>query len=342
MLPTLTTTSEAAIDDEQGASHALIVVAPKNSSQLPTEDLLQALRSQLEEIGVSVRASEGALPESPANETEDGTRVLAFVWLVEHDGVLTVHFYEAAGASLRERRIPVTAGDAVSLEEVAIVVRSSVNALLERAAREASGSEDRKPVVVEERTPAQVPEPRSHDLLGSLLSVGMGLCASRYANPTKFQAGMSGSLAAGPPSSFWKIGAGYSYLPREFVETPEVDLSLARHPIEIFARGDSLTRSTPFFVGGQVGLVIDPVTRRTLSTEAGEASPPTTRVHWAVSPQARTGIRVSQNLSLLFMGGAEALLRSSDFVLEGDEPRVLVRPYRIRPRVYAGISLDLP
>lgn len=75
------------------------------------------------------------------------TCLRSFGWKTLPDQFV-VHFYEAAGTNLRERRVPVIDLDAANIEEVAVVVRSAVSALLERSARAAAreGPVDRRVV----------------------------------------------------------------------------------------------------------------------------------------------------------------------------------------------------
>lgn len=338
--------AEMAKTVKKGA-RTLIVVAPKTTSNLAVPDLMTALRSQLEELDISVVLSSESFATGPTGLTsQDGRDVLAFVWLVEQDGTLTIHFYEAAGASLRERRIPVSGTDAINLEEVAIIVRSSVSALLERAERE----RNTEPVVTPvDEEPAPVDVENSEVVRDeardppSPVALDFGLTLSRYAPQTSYQQGLRGLVTVAPTRSFWEVGAAYTYVPATSVDGGGASITLARHPIELIFAADYMIPRAPLFVGGSLGMIVDPILRRTTATEEGiVAEQDEWRTSWATSAHLRAGVQATTSLRFLVAAGAEVLLRSHAQVLGGEESQVLVAPHRVRPHVFAGISLNVP
>src|SRR5690606_27654973 len=114
---------------------SVLLMIPDSAPASPMQALQEVLVARLKELGVQVQLSASAPGLAVAGERPESPDVLAFIWLETQPDLIVVHFYEAAGTNLRERRIPVVNLDAASIEEVAVVVRSAVSALLDRSER---------------------------------------------------------------------------------------------------------------------------------------------------------------------------------------------------------------
>lgn len=330
--------SSLAAEEEQ---KTLVFVPPAEDSAFPVAELVGALTAQLSELGVQVDVSESAplAPQPSGESSPDGRRILAFVWLVEGEETLTVHFYESAGLSLRERRIPVSGQDAVSVEEVAIIVRSAVAALLERST---------EPEVEAPRTESVAPPPPSEPSEASKekrapLGLTAGANLPRYAAEVPWQVGLGMYAEWVSASRHLRLLLGYTYFPAATAGSEQVSLKLIRHPVELAGAYEFPFGESRFFAGLEAGLVIDPVTRRTLEVAEG-ASPEAdrTRVAWSAALRARLGVTLAPQVRLLLRGGPEVLLNPFDYTLGGSGGEILVEPYSVRPAIFFGISADLP
>lgn len=321
----------------------VIVTVSEASAPLPIDRLTEALASQLDELGVEVRLSTG----TTSSPTE--TDVLAFVWIEGRDGALVVHFYEPAGASLRERRIPVGGTDGSSVEEVAIIVRSAASALLERA--EARGASERAeprgvaPAAASAPAPSGEPPPRAADPPApraerQRFQASIAYAATPYAAAAPWQHGVMGGLGW-YPSARWLVGGAYTVLPPLHHRSEGTSLVLARHPVELFVGFETPLGSPRASLRAEGALVLDPIRRETRSTSDGvEPTPAATRASWATSTRLRLAWKPGARVSLFAAGGADFLLNRFANVVGGAGEQTVLEPLRVRPRAQGGVAVD--
>lgn len=332
-----------------------MVALPEANTGLPAEGLVAALRAQLAELGVQVVVSSEPFDARETNSPERSAKednALAFVWLGKEGANLSVHFFESAGATLRQRRLPLRGTDAASLEEVAVVVRSAVSSLLDR---DTSLRQDTPPQQAEPRPknppPAPLtesghksargpkPAPADEVPLG-LFWASLGFTGQAFAPELPFSPGAAALLGVRPTHGPWGLGVGYAFFPRQTAVRGPVSVELSRHPLEMILRFES-SPQTNSYVGAEAGLVVDWVTRRSASTSAEFAvTPEATRVSWAVTGRALLGMRLSKALSLEVHGGADWL--GSRVSTELSDGARLVEPHRIRPRISVQAVWNFP
>ncbi len=322
------------------SEYTVVVIVPEASLPVPSQRLTDALTSQLAELGIRVQLSRGpAIGRDAAAAGPSGRRVLAFVWIEGTPEALVVHFYEPAGASLRERRIPVADLDAASLEEVAVVVRSAASALLERADEPFERSEGPEPVAAAplERAPPPVPPQRT-------LRVQLALAYSGglYAPELGWESGLFGSVAWRPVRMPWVFGIGYTWLPPADFVADRVTLEIARRPADVSIGWERpLGWGTSFRATGAV--VVDPIRRRTGSAaEPFERTREETRWSWAASTRLRLGWAPAPRWSLFVSGGADFVLNRFEYVVGGEVQTPIISPLRVRPRAHLGVAIDIP
>ncbi|MCK7493764.1 MAG: hypothetical protein MZW92_22345 [Comamonadaceae bacterium] len=216
---------------------------------MPLERLTEALRSQLAEIGVEVVVSSGSAPEAMSGD------VLAVVWIERTDDALIVHFYEPAGSTLRERRIPMRDADAASVEEVAVIVRSAARALIDRAP-----DSPPPPILLLPRLrlllPARSRRLRSPHFQGSIAYHG-----DLYSTDFVWQQGMT--LALIGRLGGLMIGAEYSAMVPIEKRTSEVEVLIVRHPIALVIGYEVPLSGGRLRLRTEGAVVADPIHRST-------------------------------------------------------------------------------
>jgi hypothetical protein len=322
-------------------------MVPEASSPLPIQRLTEALTSQLAELGVEVQTSTGraGAPNSATALASSRRDVLAFVWIEGTPDALVIHFYEPAGTSLRERRIPVTDTDAASLEEVAVVVRSAASALLERA---------------RDQGPEQIPPPRPLPQLelppprpapapalalpprSALFQLSLGAVGQPYAPDLGWQGGVLLAAAWRPNRGHWLLGGAATWFPPVEYRTEQLSLELRRHPGELFVGWESRLADSPISFRAEGGLTLDAVVRRTgRVSDSLELAPQDTRWSAGASTRLRVAWTPTPRLWLFAAGGADFVFNRFDHVLEDEAETPVISPLRVRPRGQMGVALDI-
>ena len=70
--------------------------------------------------------------------------------------------------------------------------------------------------------------------------------------------------------------------------------------------------------------------------------PRDTRLRWGISPRARAWLSVVGSLRAFAMGGADVLFGDFDYVINTPDGQGRIIQRAIRPRVEAGIAVELP
>ena len=328
----------------EGPIRAVVVKVPEGEPPLPLQRLIEALRSQLVELGIEVQLSTGpadgdavggTAPSSPDRD------VLAFVWIERTADALTVHFYEPAGTSLRERRIPVTGTDAASIEEVAVVVRSAANALLERAANEPPPTAE--PTIQPPPRPAPQAPPEEAAPEASPLQLGVAYAGTLYASEVPWQHGAQVSIAWRAGTTPWRIGAAYSWVGALRRRTDDLTLTLYRHPMEVFVGFEVPVAGDHASLRAEGGGIGDRVVRRTNQVSPDlQTTPSTARWSWAVSTRLRLAWRPTRPVWLFAAAGADFLLSRFDHVVRTPSEQPVISPLAVRPNLQVGGAIDFP
>jgi hypothetical protein len=313
-------------------------VVISSDAREPTLDemLMDAVRTELDELGVRLVQT----MDSPGVARPADRDALALVWIEHTPDEIVVHFYESAGRSLRERRIPVVKRGAASVEEVAIVIRSAVNALLERArATAAATPTPSKPTPPPRSSPAAPSRATGQHTAVPPVEVSLGYSGTYYAPELPWQHGATVSLANGR-WSHWRFGAASTWTPRSQRQTDRAQIVLQRYPLELFIGFETLLAGHWLSLRPEGAVGIDVLVRRTQRVQPTlEQTPAATRVAWQTSTRLRLTLQPMSRWGLYALVGADFLLTRVEQVI-GSE--TLVAPFRARPRLELGLTLSLP
>ncbi len=330
--------AETAGSATEGSAHAPRTVIVRTSGAappLPLERLVEALRSQLAELHVDVELRSEALAASGT----DAGAVVAVIWLERSADALVVRFYEPAGSSLRERSIPVSDTDAASIEEVALVVRSAVGALLERSAPEVASPTPAPAPAQLATAPTSAPQADDADSPSSSpsLEVSGAYVLTRYARDIAWQHGAVFGVEWRHVRLPLAAGLAYTWLPPLEVRTADLSMTLRRHPFEAVLGVPWHMEDRRFRVEPGVALLADPIARSS-SAESPELepTPQTTLWSWAASARLRVGVRPTPGVWLFAAACADVLLHRYEHVTEGPNGTVFLAPLPVRPRFQLG------
>lgn len=339
-----------------GSAHAAarrtVFLESKANTHPSLESVLDATRAPLAELGVELAVAPRPAATSLAATTQaaktiaQASEALAVVWL---DGEraksswAVLYFFDAARSRLLTRRVEVSASEPAAAEEVAVVLRSAVGALLE--GEEVAMTEVAVPEV--KRQPVAPPPPVAKAALvpapqqPNSFGVGLGYVGSVFSEHGNWQSGARLALAFRPLSSRWWLGAAYEFLVPLDLEGAGAATRVVRHPGELSVARELLrgrVRLAP-----ELALIGDAVHRETKLVEAPlEATEPSTRWLWAVSMRLRGRCLLGTRLSLWGSLGADFVLNPFEQVAAQPSTELEVASLlRVRPRLEAGFLLDL-
>lgn len=288
------------------------------------------------------------------------TCLRSFGWKTLPDQFV-VHFYEAAGTNLRERRVPVIDLDAANIEEVAVVVRSAVSALLERSARAAAreGPVDRRVVErealeqVEEQVedeprrdldePLDSPVPDHHDARRRPVHLSLGYVVQDYAPQTPWNHGIALRLAWQGLNDSWSLAASYTWFPPLAYRTDAVALTVVRHPAEVSVARDVSIQQSWLLLRPELALGADYVVRTTTASTPGlAATAEQGRWSWSASGRVTVVVSLSPVWHVFATGGVDYLLNRFAHAVAGESVDAVIAPRRLRPRFSCGVGLAFP
>lgn len=170
-----------------------------------------------------------------------------------------------------------------------------------------------------------------------MLGVDVAYVGSNWAAASPWESGVSVGIDLSHHSG---VGgrATYTFFPSEtFGGGATVAISLTRHPAELAATWDAhLGRYV--YLGGEVGAVLDPITRATIQTAPGLApSPDALDWTFAVSPKVRVAVRPWPSLRLFARAGADFFVVQNDFLVSGHP--AFLSPNLVRARLDLGIDV---
>jgi hypothetical protein len=374
--------ARAAVPTEPAPSAAILITFdPASAEQGP---VVAAVRAHLRGVPVRVLAEPIAKARSVGQKvatsgelaTASGAIGTLSVELAE-DGAVLIFFTEPDGSATLIRRLPPNEqGVRTTVEQVAIVVRSLVEALLDGArvgltpgqpaaavSKDAAGA----PAPSEKRRPRAAPRaverpaPPRATAVAQDEAAGDDAALTKEGEPPVSSAAASSSVAltaayagtqfaanTGWQSGFalgitWRAlpplhaGARYTFTPELEGGTETTRVSVARQPAEVTVGYMGATTVAP---SAELGLVADHTRRRTRSNAPGYTPTPATR-RWMVALGARAGVTwtATEALALTLRGGADFLLTRYSYVVSSGQPVASPRP--IRPRLELEVAVSL-
>lgn len=321
----------------------VVLLVPSLTTKEPVVD---AIRAQLGELHVEVRVTEGGSADldaalDAARREATGAPALGVFWIGERDGVSALFLYDAARSRVLMRGLPPGDSAAATDEAAAIIVRSTVVALLE-------GTELAMEVI--ELPAAEVvptPTPPSSDPVAPAPPNGSpkparGRLSLAYVGAPLIRRWASGAhlaLALRPLAEL-TVGGGCALYAPVVEEGAGARFRLTRHPCDLFAGWEQAGRRHAVAV--ELALQADAL-RRTpvaLAPELSAAGPNTTLV-WALTPRVRGAFAIARAWSVHGGIGLEALLTRVEYVVEGagDERSTALLPFR--PRADLGVAVTV-
>jgi hypothetical protein len=312
-------------------------------------ELWTSARAQLSDLGVEVvlrpRQPRSTAAAQAAQNFARMSGALCVIWLEAEEAAVTIFLLDRDRGRLRARRVLVSGTKAAAAEEVAVVIRSAVAALLE-------GVEVMMPEVALPDTPAPpAPEPQeqrteARKVQSPVLAhdpprLAIGYRGALYSPDAPFQSGVALGVEAKPFDLPLLLGVGYAFFPPLRARVSGVSTEIRRHPVEVIA-GYELSLHT-FALAGVIGLGPDWLERRTTATDpALRAEGRDRRLQWTLGLGLRGGLEVPAKIRLQAGVAAEILLNRYDHVVAGSatgDP--VIRQRLARPRVDAGLSFPL-
>jgi hypothetical protein len=375
----------ARADAAAGATSMVVFVDDAPATQGRSAAVLGAIRAELVDLDVAVRVISATGPpdvrgrmERVAGEKSASGRTLGALWLDLATPDLLLFIANADGTRVLIRRIRVVKGaEGAAIEEMGIVVRSTVSALLEGRAIGMEGaassptplpqpgpppsvlpgapaSETPPPVArpVPDATFAPRPAPSARSVVGppptptrseaaslGRLRASIDYVGTVFTSPGSWQSGLL--LGARYVTSFrGYVGAGYTLFPTAVTGADGVVLGLQERPIDAVLGYERLVVPR-LRLAGEIVLVADVATRSSQAVPSGfHSTPDATRALWAASPRVRGELRAFAGVWVGAGVGADVGLGNFAYVVSPDTGAV-VRPLPVRPRVELGVTVDL-
>lgn len=299
---------------------------------------LDGVDAQLRELPVEVVLAEpmGKLTLASqafrAAELSRSHAALGTIWFGSDDSAqLRVYVYDAKHRQLASRTL--SRPDAAVREEVAVVLRSAISALL---AGEATSLD---PVTIPPPTPAPpAPRPTRPEHRVHLLA-GLGYAGTTYASGT-FQHGVQ-LLAAAQLTSRLLVGLDGIWYQAATLAGAGAEAVLERYPAELFA-GYAFADNPRFHAYVETAFQLELVRRTTRISDARlQPEPVRDRIRFAVSPRLRSLFLPAKSWLVYAAFGADITTDRFDYVVQSASGPVRLTARSVRPRLEAGVAVRL-
>ena len=329
------------------AQSRVVVLIQSASPDALGLDFLPNLRWQLSELVLTL--SERTAPEffelidyvSEAQKVSSTSETFLVAWITRKQSHINVYLYDPKGPHLYAREVAVSESPAAASEELALILRSAIQARLDGGDVAMAEIALPKPVVAaplprppvspfpEKQVVTCAREPKGAIALSGILT--------HPVSEANWQGGLSLRLwARVRPVRF---GLGYSVFPGLAVSSNQAGILVQRHPMEAFV-GYRLG-SGDLNVIVESAFSADPIRRETtFSREPLSGQQPNWRWLWAVSGRVRFETYLVSSLWLTTAGGAEFPLNpySFEFAMAG-QTQALAKILPVRPTFELGLVL---
>jgi hypothetical protein len=312
-------------------------------------ELWTSVRAQLSDLGVEVvlrpRPPRPTAPAPVAQKLARTTGALCVIWLEPAEAAVTIFLLDRDRKRLRARRVLVSGTRAAAAEEVAVVIRSAVAALL-------VGVDVMMPEVALPKAP-EPPKPEPQDIRPEPDDVNrpaephdpprlaIGYRGALYSPEAPFQSGVAVTVEAKLFDFPLLAGVGYAFFPPLRARVAGLTTEIRRHPLDVIAGYELDLRSLS--LAGMMSFGPDWLERRTTATDATlRAESRDRRLQWTLGLGLRGGLEIPAKIRVQAGAAAEFLLNRYDHVVAGTGTREPVIRQRVaRPRVDAGLSFPL-
>ena len=333
----------------RAAAQAIVVVmsAPGNASPL------HGVTAQLRELEVEVMSAAGRTAKLSEAVTDAGVAskqagALGTFWIGTYGERATLFLYDATRARVLMRAVPTSESPTAREEQMAIIVRSTVIALLEHAepemdvielpsepVRDTARQVETKPQSAPSRRRGlQATGPRRHGASAAIsASVVSALLTERWS--------FGGALSARVYLPAAYLGAGFALHAPVDTKLGTVGFQLTRRPIELFAGYRWSGRVVS--VALELAFQADALLRMTKTSDviSTTASEQTTWV-FSLSPRARVERELVSGWLIFAAAGLETTLSRVEYVVVQSAAEEVMALPRWRPRFELGIQLSLP
>ena len=339
-----------------GEPRRVVLVVSAGAEEARAKSTLDAIRAQLGDlpVGLVVTPAESAPKDLrerldfAAKACKENGAVGAFFVELERADDLLLYLIEPEAKRALVRRVRKTAGaEQAGAEELSLIVRSTVGALLEgREIGMEVGPELRPPPA--RKPPEPVPtleKPKKPSPARAPKSTDTARLAAHYAGEAfapeaQWQSGLGIELSGSPDALFY-FGLGYVALAPVEVETESARVRVARYPLRAFV-GYEVPADRFRFVG-QLGVVSE-LDRRSTTKTAGGVTPTDSgdRLVWAASPRVLMRYKVWERTSVGVGVGLDVFFNNSKYVVQlPGRQETLLSPYRARAEALAGLAVDI-
>lgn len=351
-LSLLLSAATAAADEPR---RVVVVVSAADAAR--AEGVMGAIKAQLGDLPVAVVVEGGEVPSALRERLDFAARackqhdaVGAFFVEAEQADDLLLYLVEPAAKRALVRRVKKTAGaEQAGVEELSIIVRSTVGALLEgrEIGMEAGPEIAPPPQPPPPRAPPPPPAPPKQPppKQREPERAGVGRLAAHYAGEAyapeaSWQSGLGVELSGSADGALF-FGLGYVALSPVEVETESARVRVARYPLRAFVGYEvPLDR---FALAGQLGLIGELDRRSTTKTGSGVVPTESAdTLSWALSPRVTARYEVWARTHVWAGVGLDVFLSNSEYVAELPGRReALLSPYRARAQASVGLAVDL-
>jgi hypothetical protein len=328
-------------------TRVVLLVNESSAAGLQTQ-IRPALEGQLQELDVRVIEQPSTTPELATSARQApliaaASSALAVVWLDERAPGVVVYFYDAVGHHLYGRQVDASGSPTSMAEEIAIVLRSAVGAVLEGSVIAMTEVPLPAQELGEPTKPApRAPPPARDTPRQARLWLGGSYQGTLFASAAPLQHGARAALTLSLPSSPWYFGLGYTYFPRLHLVARGVRVRLDRHPGELVAGVELPVASAYALVEGAV--IGDRLVRSATADDAElVATSPSARWLWAISARLGGSLAVTDRVRLRANVGVELVLNRFDQVIadSAGDTTVVSSPLLPRPRFELGLTFAL-
>lgn len=320
---------------EQASSVVVFVRAEVAKGDAPSFDGMEA---QLRELSVTVVTAPpmGKLSLASqafrAAELSRSHEALGTIWFGEDDAArLRVYVYDAKHRQLTSRTL--SRPDAAVREEVAVVLRSAISALL---AGEATALELVTIPPLKSTPPPDKPAVAQGTRVKRMLA-GLGYAGTTYASGA-FQHGVQ-LLVAGQLTPRALLGVDAFWFEDAALSGGGAEAILRRYPVELFG-GYAFASGPRFQAYFETALQLELVQRTTHILDPRlSALPSENRFRFAVTPRLRTVFEPARGLLGFAAFGADITTDRYDYVVQSASGPVRFAARTVRPRLEAGVAV---
>jgi hypothetical protein len=314
--------------------------------------VMDAIRAQLGDLPVALVVTEGEPPKDlrdrldfAAAACKKHDAVGAFFIELERPDDMLLYLIEPAATRALVRRVKRPDSDAAGVEELSLIVRSTVSALME--GREIGMEEGPElapkpppPKPPPPKPPPPKPPPPKPAVRTSTARLAAHYAGEAFAPESPWLSGLGVELGWSPDSLLF-FGVGYIAMPAAEASNDTASIRVTRYPLRAYVGYE--VPVDRFRLAGQLGFIAE-YSRRATTQTSGQflATADSDQFVFAVAPRAMGRFEVTDH-ALIWVGvGLDVFLNNSEYVVEvngKDEP--LLSPYRARARADLGLAVDL-